>query len=80
MEETKNYIKNYYSQQEHNFKSLVENIDLTDEEMMSDIKREISKLQKQIELKRVSLQTLVDKSYSKQYIPTSKKILLKYGD
>ena len=74
----KNYIKEYYSKQEHNLKELVENIDLSNEEEIKSIKREILKLQKQMELKKIVLTKTMETSYNKQYIPTSKKILLHY--
>lgn len=74
----RNYIKEYYSKQEHNLKELVENIDLSNEEEIKSIKREIIKLQKQMELKKIVLSKTMETSYNKQYIPTSKKILLHY--
>lgn len=76
--EEKNYLKEYYSNKEHNLRSLVENIDLTNEEEINSIKREINKLQKQIDLKRVVLSKVIENSYSRQYIPISKKNILKY--
>ena len=74
----KNYIKEYYSKQEHNLKELVENIDLSNEEEIKEIKREILKLQKQMEIKKIILSKTMETSYNKQYIPISKKILLCY--
>ena len=74
----RNYIKEYYSKQEHNLKELVENIDLSNEEEIKSIKREIIKLQKQMELKKILLSKTIETSYNKQYIPISKKILLRY--
>ena len=78
--EKRNYIKEYYSKQEHNLKELVENLDLSNEEEIKSIKREILKLQKQIELKKIVLSKTMETSYNKQYTPTSKKILLCYTD
>lgn len=76
--EEKNYLKEYYSNKEHNLRSLVENIDLTNEEEINSIKKEINKLQKQIDLKRVDLSKIIDNSHSKQYVSIGKKNILKY--
>ena len=77
--ETKNYVKNYYSQKEHNLRVLVENIDLDNETEINNIKREITKLQRQVELQKIMLSKVVELSYNKQYIPLSKKVVLKYN-
>ena len=74
----RNYIKEYYSKQEHNLKELVENIDLTNEEEIKSIKKEISKLQNQMDLKKTILSKIIEKSYNKQYTPINKKILISY--
>ena len=78
MEEKRNYIKEYYSNKEHNLKALVENIDLTNEESIRVIKNEINKLQAQIDSKVVLLQDTIDKMTNKQYVSTEKKIVLHY--
>ena len=75
--ETKNYIKEYYMQQEHDITSLLSCKEL-DEEKIKEIKRQISQLQKQIDEKGNEIHNLLDKAYSTQFEPTSKKICIKY--
>ena len=75
--ETKNYIKEYYMQQEHDITSLLSCKEL-DEEKIREIKRQISQLQKQIDEKGNEIHSILDKAYSTQFEPTSKKICIKY--
>ena len=55
-EEKKNYIKEYYSQKEHNLRALVENLNIESEEEIRVIKQEINKLQNKIDLQKTLLQ------------------------
>lgn len=75
--EEKNYIKEYYAQQEHDLTSLLSCKEL-DEEKIREIKRQISQLQKQIDEKGNEIHKILDKAYSKHFEPTSKKICIKY--
>lgn len=77
-EEKKNYIKEYYSQKEHNLRALVENLNIESEEEIRVIKQEINKLQNKIDLQKTLLQNKIESLCMKDYTQTSKKIALKY--
>lgn len=78
IEEKRNYIRDYYAQKEHNLRGLVENINVDGEEDIRKIKAEINKLTRQIEEKKVSLQSKVEDLCTKQYTAIEKKIILHY--
>lgn len=60
--EITNYIKEYYKSAEHDLSSLL-NADTNSEEVISKIRKEIAKMQKEVELKSVELHNELEKVY-----------------
>ena len=77
MENTINYIKEYYKNEEHDLSSLL-NVNLDNEETISKIKKEIAKMQKEIEVKSVELHNELEKVYSKNFIPLPNRTIIRY--
>ena len=77
MENTINYIKEYYKNEEHDLSSLL-NVNLDNEETISKIKKEIEKMQKEIEVKSVELHNELEKVYSKNFIPLPNRTIIRY--
>ena len=77
--ETTNYIKEYYKSAEHDLSSLL-NADTSSEEVIAKIRREIVKMQKEVELKSVELHNELEKAYSKSFEPLPNKIIIRYDD
>ena len=77
MENTINYIKEYYKNEEHDLSSLL-NVNLDNEETISKIKKEIKKMQKEIEVKSVELHNELEKAYSKNFIPLPNRTIIRY--
>ena len=75
--ETTNYIKEYYKSAEHNLSSLL-NADTSSEEVIAKIRREIVKMQKEVELKSVELHNELEKAYSKSFEPLPNKTIIRY--
>ena len=75
--ETTNYIKEYYKSAEHDLSSLL-NADTSSEEVIAKIRREIVKMQKEVELKSVELHNELEKAYSKSFEPIPNKIIIRY--
>lgn len=75
--ETTNYIKEYYKSAEHDLTSLI-NANSKNEEKIQAIKKEITKLQKSIELKSEELHKEVEKVYTSNFIPLSKRVVVRY--
>ena len=76
MEKT-NYIKEYYKSAEHDLTSLI-NANSKNEEKIQAIKKEITKLQKSIELKSEELHKEVERVYTSNFIPLSKRVVVRY--
>lgn len=77
MNEEKNYIREYYKQETHDLESLL-NVDINEEEKVQEIKREIAKMQKSIELKSVELHNTLEKLYSNRFVPITQTNILDY--
>ena len=75
--ETTNYIKEYYKSAEHDLSSLL-NADTSGEEVIAKIRREIVKMQKEVELKSVELHNELEKAYSKSFEPLPNKTIIRY--
>ena len=75
--ETTNYIKEYYKSAEHDLSSLL-NADTSSEEIISKIRKEIAKMQKEVELKSVELHNELEKAYSKSFEPLPNKTIIRY--
>ena len=75
--ETTNYIKEYYKSAEHDLSSLL-NADTSSEEIISKIRKEIAKMQKEVELKSAELHNELEKAYSKSFEPIPNKIIIRY--
>lgn len=75
--ETTNYIKEYYKSAEHDLTSLI-NANSKNEEKIQAIKKEITKLQKSIELKSEELHKEVERVYTSNFIPLSKRVVVRY--
>lgn len=75
--ETTNYIREYYKSEEHDLSSLL-NADTNSEEVISKIRKEIAKMQKEIELKSVELHNELEKAYSKSFEPLPNKNIIRY--
>ena len=75
--ETTNYIKEYYKSAEHDLSSLL-NADTSSEEVIAKIRREIVKMQKEVELKSVELHNELEKAYSKSFEPLPNKTIIRY--
>ena len=75
--ETTNYIKEYYKSAEHDLSSLL-NADTSSEEVIAKIRREIVKMQKEVELKSAELHSELEKAYSKSFEPIPNKIIIRY--
>lgn len=74
----KNYIKEYFSCEEHDLTSLINKSSNTDDKIKL-IKNEIMKLQKELEEKSQNLNSEIEKAYTNNFTPTSKRIILRYN-
>ena len=74
----KNYIKEYFSCEEHDLTSLINKSSNTDDKIKL-IKNEIMKLQKELEEKSQNLNSEIEKAYTNNFTPTSKRIVLRYN-
>lgn len=77
MENSINYIKEYYKNTEHDLSCLL-NANTDNEEVVFKIKKEISRMQKEIELKSLELHKELEEMYSKNFEPLSNKIIIRY--
>lgn len=75
--ETTNYIREYYKSEEHDLSSLL-NADTNNEEVVSKIRKEIAKMQKEVELKSIELHNELEKAYSKSFEPLPNKNIIRY--
>lgn len=73
----KNYIKEYFSCEEHDLTSLINKSSNTDDKIKL-IKNDIMKLQKELEEKSQNLNSEIEKAYTNNFTPTSKRIILRY--
>lgn len=73
-----NYLRDYYKKETHDLTSLI-NANSKNEEKIQAIKKEITKLQKSIELKSEELHKEVEKVYTGNFIPLSKRIIVRYS-
>ena len=72
-----NYLRDYYKKETHDLTSLI-NANSKNEEKIQAIKKEITKLQKSIELKSEELHKEVEKVYTSNFIPLSKRVVVRY--
>ena len=72
-----NYLRDYYKKETHDLTSLI-NANLQSEEEIQAIKKEITKLQKSIELKSEELHKAVEKVYTSKFIPLSNRVVVRY--
>ena len=75
--ETTNYLRDYYKKETHDLTSLI-NANSKNEEKIQAIKKEITKLQKSIELKSEELHKEVERVYTSNFIPLSKRVIVRY--
>lgn len=80
MNETKNYLKEYYSKREEiDLRELAKNVEQnSNEKTIKELKRTILRLQNEIDKENTKLHKEMDKSYSENYTPTEKRIVLAY--
>lgn len=71
-----NYIKEYFKNEEHDLTSLLGKT--ADDSKIAEIKKQIIKLQKDLEQKGDELHKEIEKVYANNYIPLSRKVVLKY--
>ena len=76
--ENKNYVALYYKSQEHDLTKLI-NTDMSTETKINNIKKEINKLQKEIEEKGLELHQELDKFYKGNFTPISAKNVIRYN-
>lgn len=76
--ENKNYVALYYKSQEHDLTKLI-NTDMSTETKINNIKKEINKLQKEIEEKGLELHQELDKFYKGNFTPVSAKNVIRYN-
>lgn len=76
--ETTNYIKEYYKSAEHDLTSLIGSSSINNDDKIKEIKRQINKLQKDIELKTYELHKEVEKVYTNNFVPLLSKVVVKY--
>ena len=74
-----NYIKNYFSQAEHDLTSILKVNNIDSDKKIASIKKEINKLTKEIEEKGVELSNEVSKMYSKKFVPVKEDIVIHYN-
>ena len=72
-----NYLRDYYKKETHDLTSLI-NANSKNEEKIQAIKKEITKLQKSIELKSEELHKEVERVYTSNFIPLSKRVIVRY--
>lgn len=72
-----NYLRDYYKKETHDLTSLI-NANSKNEEKIQAIKKEITKLQKSIELKSEELHKEVERVYTSNFIPLSKRVVVRY--
>ena len=72
-----NYLRDYYKKETHDLTSLI-NANSKNEEKIQVIKKEIAKLQKSIELKSEELHKEVEKVYTSNFTPLSKRVVVRY--
>ena len=76
----KNYLKDFYKQEEHNYNKILENINIDEDKNIQKIKNEINKLLKEVESKKIKLQEEIENIYTDRYKPIDKKIILHYSN
>ena len=72
-----NYIRDYYKNDNHDLTSLIR-VNAKGEEKIKEIKREITKLQKEIELKGEELHKEVENVYTDNFVPLKQRIIISY--
>lgn len=76
--ETTNYIKEYYKSAEHDLTSLIGSSSTNNDDKIKEIKKQINKLQKDLELKIDELHKEVENVYTNNFVPLSSKVVIKY--
>ena len=72
-----NYLKEFYAQEEHDYKKLL-NINESDNENIGKIKKEIKNITAKLEEKSNELHNELEKLYSKNFVPIKQNNILKY--
>lgn len=75
--ENRNYIKEYFMQENHDLKSIL-NVDIANDTKIQEIKKEINRLRKELQLKGEELSKETDKRYSSRFIPLEEKNIIHY--
>lgn len=73
-----NYIKEYFKTEEHDLTSLIGSSSTNNDDKIKEIKRQINKLQKDLELKTDELHKEVENVYTNNFVPLSSKVVVKY--
>lgn len=73
-----NYIKEYFKSEEHDLTSLIGSSSTNNDDKIKEIKRQINKLQKDLELKTDELHKEVENVYTNNFVPLSSKVVAKY--
>ena len=73
-----NYIKEYFKTEEHDLTSLIGSSSTNNDDKIKEIKRQINKLQKDLELKTDELHKEVESMYTNNFVPLSSKVGIKY--
>lgn len=73
-----NYIKEYFKNEEHDLTSLIGSSSTNNDDKIKEIKRQINKLQKDLELKTDELHKEVENVYANNFVPLSSKVVVKY--
>ena len=73
-----NYIKEYFKNEEHDLTSLIGSSSTNNDDKIKEIKRQINKLQKDLELKTDELHKEVENVYTNNFVPLSSKVVIKY--
>lgn len=76
--ETINYIKEYFKAKEHDLTSLISGSSINNDDKIKEIKKQINKLQKDLELKTDELHKEVENVYTNNFVPLSSKVVIKY--
>ena len=76
--ETTNCIKEYYKSAEHDLTSLIGSSSTNNDDKIKEIKKQINKLQKDLELKIDELHKEVESVYTNNFVPLSSKVVIKY--
>ena len=76
MKEQVNYIKEYYKKENHDFKSVIK--ELGNDDKIKSIKKEITRLTKELEDKSFELHKEVENSYGCDFVSIQNKVYIKY--